>query len=219
MGHFRAGLAVRADDPFLWALLADQLALRGEKVGEAEARKIVYRLSPSFPKMNTSDAFMNSFDPNQIIQQGERIIAQNPKFKGGYLLSSIGWLRKGELVRAEARSLEGLRLAARDKLFTDHHVKVGRAWADAGKPDDAARCFRAVVAQDPDHAGARAGLGRYHLVRGEPDEAVAEFQRALRAEPESAESRAGLDDALAKRSEKFAAEGRLAPPPRAVDRP
>lgn len=93
------------------------------------------------------------------------------------------------------------RAAKADPTLFVANLSLGRLYLRFKRLDDAAQQLAAAVAQAPEDAGVRAGLGELAIARDDFTTARAEFERALRSNPNLAEVRLGLSEVAAQRGE------------------
>lgn len=73
-----------------------------------------------------------------------------------------------------------------------HKFLLGRVHRDAGRYEDAARCYRAVVTKNPAFADAHYALGEALFKCGRVDAAIQSFRTALALKPNDATAHAGI---------------------------
>ena len=96
------------------------------------------------------------------------------------LEAGLRLLREGDLVGAEARLLEALKTAPRDRRALQ---ALGAVYARSDRPRQAERSLRRAIEVDPEAIGARLGLAEVLVDTGRPGEALAELDQALRRAP------------------------------------
>ena len=73
-------------------------------------------------------------------------------------------------------------------LGAEEHFQRGNAFYEQELPGAAIREYRSALQVDSQHALARVGLGKAHVMRREYDEALDQFRYALRVDPNLAEA-------------------------------
>ncbi|MBT6119254.1 MAG: tetratricopeptide repeat protein, partial [Rhodospirillaceae bacterium] len=106
-----------------------------------------------------------------------------------------------EAIRLIGRAIE---VAGPDPL---RHYNLGEAYRAHGQPVEAARCYRATLAADPDDGGAELGLADSLYDMGELKAALDHYRRARALLPEDPEVHNNLANALLDRGD---TEGALA---------
>jgi tetratricopeptide (TPR) repeat protein len=74
-------------------------------------------------------------------------------------------------------------LLQRDSYNFDGHIALGETLIELGRPGDAAKAFRRVLAFDPDHAGATFYDGAIFAAQKRYREAINRWQRVIELEP------------------------------------
>jgi tetratricopeptide (TPR) repeat protein len=160
-------LATHAD------LVGQCCRLIGDQDGQRAAIDAGLRAAPDHPGLLTQRAGIDlaSGHPDEALRWLDRAIAADPfrsetVYKRGLALKILG--RPSEAADAFARAAELKRLwitmsdlnakAAEDPHNADVRDQLGRLCVELGKPDLAASWYRAALACNPRHAGARLGL-------------------------------------------------------------
>jgi tetratricopeptide (TPR) repeat protein len=116
-------------------------------------------------------------------EQFEAAIAIDPNFENGYALATayLALKQEASAARIFAEMLSGLGDTA------EIHLSFGRAYADAGLPDQAIQEFKTAIARDGKLPSAHYCLGAAYLQSmGEIDDsqAAAEFEKELQINPD-----------------------------------
>lgn len=72
------------------------------------------------------------------------------------------------------------------------HVNLGKIYMEMGRPEEAARQFRAAIRLKPDHVSAYSNLGMLYAVMGRTGDAIEELEAAVRIDPGYAKARVNL---------------------------
>jgi eukaryotic-like serine/threonine-protein kinase len=196
LGHARAALVIRPNDPVLWFSLSISLNATGDRAGGAEALAIAQRLDPKFvqPTEKTIFDLLANTNPDEIIKVLSNLVEVNPKFAPGWGLLALTYLKKGDAKAAEAASTKALAIDPRGTAYI--HLQVADLWLTKGDRAAAERCLRELVKRAPWAADAHAGLGvllRYRDWHG----ALDAFQEATRLISTNGVTRAYFAEALA----------------------
>src|SRR5579884_3647042 len=110
--------------------------------------------------------------------------------RGERELDARDWYALG--LELEAVDPEEARDAYRRALERDAHLNLGRRLHEQGLVEEAARHYRAALADNPGHATAAFGLGTALEDLGRPAEAIEAYRRALDTDPRLADAHYNL---------------------------
>jgi tetratricopeptide (TPR) repeat protein len=159
--------ATRAD------LMGQCCRLVGDRDGQRAAVDAALVTAPDHPGLLTQRAGIDLADghPDEALRRLDRAVAADPfrseiVYQRGLALKILG--RRSEAAHDFARAAELNQLwitmsdlnakAAQDSHDADVRDRLGRLCLELGKPDLAASWYRAALACNPRHAGARLGL-------------------------------------------------------------
>ncbi len=114
---------------------------------------------------------------------GEVLEADPGNVDALHLAGVLAWQR-GDCEAACLRIREAVRRAPRVAMFRN---SLGNVLRSLGRPAEAAECFRAALALDPQHGEAAFNLGLVCFELGRIEEAAAHFARAVELNPRLAE--------------------------------
>jgi predicted O-linked N-acetylglucosamine transferase (SPINDLY family) len=81
-------------------------------------------------------------------------------------------------------------------ITIDDAIQIARQHHQAGRPAEAVRIYREILARHPDHAEAYNNLGIALVTTGQLDEVIDSFRNAVRRKPDYAEAHSTLGNAL-----------------------
>ncbi len=81
-------------------------------------------------------------------------------------------------------------------LQADAHRKLGNAFVNMGRIDEAIKQYQEALAINPGYAAAHVNLGNAFLQKGEVDDAISHYERALQIKPGEAEMHYNLGNAF-----------------------
>jgi tetratricopeptide (TPR) repeat protein len=119
----------------------------------------------------------------------ERALAVTRDNHRAHLALGMHWQEQGALDKANVHLAEAVRILPESQ---DYRFAHGGVLFGLWMLDEAAECFRAALARDPNFADAWHNLGTVRLNQGKWSAAVRCYHRALTLRPESADTLAGL---------------------------
>jgi protein O-mannosyl-transferase len=194
MEHFRAAIAVKADDSFARNNLGRLLAGRGDLDGAIVQFREAVALEPSSAEAwsNLGNALAAQGRFEEAAQSYQRSIAAQPRFADAYSnLGNVLFLT-GNVGAAIAAYENAVRL---DPAFADARYNFGVALASADRLEEAAAQLSAATQLRPTSAEAHHQLGLVRGRQGRFDEAAVSQREALRLRPEWPEAQRELDAA------------------------
>jgi tetratricopeptide (TPR) repeat protein len=123
-----------------------------------------------------------------------KVIALKPDVAIAHLGLGNALAASGQLQDAIAAFEQSLALKSGSPAPEDAPIllNLGNLYHQVGRAEEAAGCYRRVLALDPDHAEAHNSFGAMLLAQGLRAEASAEFARALKLAPELFETFSGV---------------------------
>lgn len=181
---FQEAVALRPHDT---ALLIDYAGVLRDARDFAQAKSLAEQLVSEQPKSTEAHALLGSVleqsgDKDGAIQQLETAVALDSSLKNGFALAAAYLARKDNKSAAKLFS-EMLSSAGESAAI---HMDFGRAYGEAGFPEEAIVEFKKALAMDPKLPGLHYSLGAsYMLSMGEIDypQATAEFHKELQLHP------------------------------------
>lgn len=182
--RFQEAVALRPHDNELLAAYAGTLR---DAHNLAQAKSLAEQLVADQPKSAEAHALLGSVleqsgDKDGAIQQFETVVSLDPSMKNGLALAEAYLAKKDD--KSAARIFSEMLASAGDSAAI--HMDIGRAYGEAGFPDDAIVEFKKALAKDPKMPGLHYSLGAsYMLSMGEIDypKAAAEFHKELQLHP------------------------------------
>jgi protein O-GlcNAc transferase len=86
--------------------------------------------------------------------------------------------------------------SSKKKTAAEEQLRLGNSLRDQGRFDEAAACYRAALALEPDFPAAHVSLGNLLNDQGRPKEALACFQSAIAVRPDYPDAHANLGNAF-----------------------
>ncbi|HEX2943257.1 MAG TPA: tetratricopeptide repeat protein [Rhodopila sp.] len=121
-----------------------------------------------------------------------RVLAVAPRHANCLHLLGLLLQQTGRLEHAA----EALDKAIAAEEQPSYHLSLGNLRAAQGRPEEAAACYRKVLALSPGDVDARNSLGNMYLAQGYLDEAIACYREAERTKPDYPGLQANLGEAL-----------------------
>ncbi|MBA3353626.1 MAG: tetratricopeptide repeat protein, partial [Blastocatellia bacterium] len=164
-------------------LLQAEALLEKQQIKKAvDVLELLSRGHPSAPgiKLQLAKAYLQESHPDQAAAALKQAITANPDFVEAILLLAKIDLQAGQTGQAIA-SLEEL-LKKRGNLGRAQ-ILLADAYHAAGRLEDAARIFRAQIAQSPKNSEAYTFLGLIQQQQNKPEEARQSFEKARELNP------------------------------------
>lgn len=183
--HFQEALALRPHDT---ALLSGYASALRDTHDFVHARPLAEQLVSDQPKNAEAHAFLGSIlgqsgDKDGAVQQLETAVALDSSLKNGFALASAYLAKKDE--KSAAKLFTEMLASAGNSAAI--HMDIGRAYGEAGEPEEAIVEFKKALAMDNKLPGLHYSLGAsYLLSMGEIDfpQATAEFRKEIQLHPD-----------------------------------
>jgi tetratricopeptide (TPR) repeat protein len=151
------------------------------------ARELAEKLLSAQPRSAEAhrllaDILMRSGDNDRAVKEDEAAVAIDPSIENGFALAKAYLMKKDD--KAAAKVFAELLAGTGDTAAA--HMDIGRAYGEAGYPDEAIVEFKKALAKNPSLPGLHYCLGAaYLLSMGEIDfpKAAAEFHKELALHP------------------------------------
>ncbi len=189
--HYRAALALRADWPEIHSNLAAALLAAGQVAEATAACEAALALDPDLTSaLNNLGLALCSLDRHgEAIAPLRKALSLAPdNLKTAHNLAVVQH-REGDVVLAET-TLRAL--LDRRPNWPEAQRSLGNLLREAGKPDEAAHYYRAVLAGLPLDFKTYGNLGLVLLNQNRPHDAIAVYEKALALEPDQADIRMSL---------------------------
>jgi serine/threonine-protein kinase len=190
VGHFRAALALRPDDPATVHGLGLVLHFAGKSPEAAPLFLRAIEIDPSFAAayLNLADAIKLGADPAPAVAHFEREIARDPQQPMAHF--GLGMvLRDSPQPSDRERAVAAFRRVIElDGTFALAHHYLGYVLNGPKNREERMQCYRRAIALDPDFAFPHYNLALDLRAGGDTPGAVAELREALRLFPEHTHS-------------------------------
>ncbi len=193
--HFSEALRIKPNDGSIRYNLANTLSWQA-KYPEAIAQyRDVLTVSPDnvMARNNLALCLIQTGDRPAAIEQFQEILRLNPGFEPARQNLSMLLATKEKT----KKPVSDLQIPGPTEAASlEENMRLGQDAVRQGDLDGAVAHFRGVVRSNPDHPGARIGLGLALAYKGEIDAAIRQFRAALKLDPNSAEVHNSLGVAL-----------------------